>query len=289
MTDQTPAPAADGTLELLLDDLAFPESPRWHDGALWLSDMHDPRVLRVAPDGSHETIARFDAPVSGLGFLPDGTPLVVSMHDRRVLRLEPGGPVPHAELDGIASWHANDMHVDGRGRAYVGNYGDASVPPAPPRPASIALIDETGRARTAAEGLEFPNGMAITADGGTLLVAETRSVPPRITAFAIGPDGGLSNRRTWASLDGTAPDGVCLDAEGGLWVASPFTAEVVHLDRDGRITQRIATGHGAYSVALGGPSGHDLFVCTARDWVPAEAIRSRSGAVRRLRVAVPAA
>jgi sugar lactone lactonase YvrE len=273
--------------EVLAEGLTFPEGVRWHDGAVWFSDMHDQRVLRVPPDGSPETVAAVPEGPSGLGFLPDGTPLVVSQHDRRVMRIEDGKTREHADLSQLADWHCNDMFVDRQGRAYVGNYGDASAPPDPPHPTVLILVEPDGSARAVAEDLWFPNGIAVTPDGSTLIVAETRSVPGKLSAFDVGDDGSLSGRRTLAEFEGGFPDGLAVDAEGAVWVAFPFGDELVRVMAGGEIDQRLPFPS-PYAVALGGPGGRELFVATAPSWEPEEAARLRAGAVHRLEYEAPA-
>ena len=186
--------------ETLVDGLTFPEGVRWHDGALWFSDMHAARVQRLDPGAEPVTVAAVPECPSGLGFLPDGRPLVVSMHDRRLLRIEADGVAEHADLSALAPWHCNDMWVDEQGRAYVGNFGDGSAPPDPPTPTVLILVEPDGAARVVADDLWFPNGIVVSADGSTLIVAETRSVPGRLTAFSIAADGGLSERRTLTAV-----------------------------------------------------------------------------------------
>jgi sugar lactone lactonase YvrE len=275
------------TFETVAGGLTFPEAPRWHDGALWLSDMHAHTVLRVEPTGTLTAVAEVPGCPSGLGFLPDGRMLVVSMHDRRLMRLDPDGLREHADLSGLAPWHCNDMAVDANGRAYVGNFGDDSAPPAPPAPTVLIAVEPDGQARVVADELMFPNGIAVS--DGTLVVAETRSVPGRLSAFRILPDGGLADRRVLAEFGaGELPDGIVLDAAGGIWVAMPFSGEVVRVGPGGAVTERVKV-ESAYAVALGGPDGRDLFVCTAPSWVPDEAARLRGGAVLRTRVEIPAA
>jgi sugar lactone lactonase YvrE len=272
--------------ETLAEDLTFPEGVRWHDGALWFSDMHAHTVQRLEPGGAPEVVATVPECPSGLGFLPDGTPLVVSMHDRRLLRLDPDGPHEHADLSALAPWHTNDMHVDRHGRAYVGNFGDDSAPPDPPRPTCLLLVEPDGEARVVAEDLWFPNGIAVTPDGGTLIVAETRSVPGKLTAFTVADDGSLGDRRTFASFEGGFPDGIAIDAEGGVWVAFPFGDELVRVAPDGEVDRRLPFPS-PYAVALGGPGGRDLFVATAPTWVPEEAKKLRAGSIHRLAVEAP--
>jgi sugar lactone lactonase YvrE len=277
------------TFETVAGGLTFPEAPRWHDGALWLSDMHAHAVLRLEPTGTLTTMAEVPGCPSGLGFLPDGRLLVVSMHDRRVMRLDPDGLREHADLSGLAPWHCNDMAVDANGRAYVGNFGDDSAPPAPPAPTVLIAVEPGGQARVVADELMFPNGIAVSDGGKTLVVAETRSVPGRLSAFRILPDGGLADRRVLAEFGaGELPDGIVLDVAGGIWVAMPFSGEVVRVGPAGAVTERIKV-ESAYAVALGGPDGRDLFVCTAPSWVPEEATRLRGGAVMQTRVEIPAA
>ena len=196
--------------------LTFPEAPRWHDGALWVSDMHAHAVLRLEPSGTLTTVAEVPGCPSGLGFLPDGRMLVVSMHDRRVMRLDPDGLREHADLSGLAPWHCNDMAVDANGRAYVGNFGDDSAPPAPPAPTVLIAVEPDGQARVVADELMFPNGIAVSDGGETLVVAETRSVPGRTTSHQI-PNvmSFLPRRRASACKMRTsvAPD-------SGLWVVT---------------------------------------------------------------------
>lgn len=274
--------------DTIADGLTFPEGARWHDGALWFSDMHAHQVLRLEPGAEPEIVAEVPECPSGLGFLPDGRLLVVSMHDRRVLRLDPDGLHEHADLHELAPWHCNDMAVDALGRAYIGNFGDASAPPDPPAPTVLIAVEPSGQARIVAEALMFPNGIAVSDGGGTLIVAETRSVPGRLTAFTIGADGGLADRRVLTEFaEGELPDGLAVDADGGIWVAMPFSDEVVRVDAAGAVTERISIGS-PYAVALGGPDGRELFVCTAPSWRPEEAERLRGGAIKRIRVTIPA-
>lgn len=276
------------TPEVLLDGLAFPECPRWHDERLWFSDVYTGEVRCVDPStGSAEVVARVDGHASGLGFLPDGRLLVVAGTSRTVLRLESDGTlVEHADLSGIATWHLNDMFVDAGGRAYVGNYGDASSPPDPVRPAALALVEPDGSARVAADGLLFANGIAATNDGRTLIVAETRSVPGRLTAFTVADDGSLSDRRTLIEFGSSVfPDGIAIDPEDGVWVASPFDDRVLRVSADGEITDEVSVPN-PYAVALGGADGRDLFVCTSADWRPEVAVRERTGSIVRVRLGI---
>lgn len=262
------------TINTLHACLSFGEAPRWRGGdGLYLSDIHANRILRLAPDGALETVAAFDGPVSGLGWLPDGRLLVVSMHDRRLLRRDADGQFRvHADLSAIAAWHANDMVVDARGTAYVGNFGFSLTPREAPRPAKLAKVGVDGDVGVAAEELWFPNGAVITPDGGTLIVGE--SAARRLTAFSISPDGSLSDRRVWAQMpDGAFPDGICLDEEGAVWAASPPTREVLRLREGGEVLDRIQTEQMAIAPMLGGDDRRTLFVCTAESTDP-EACRA---------------
>ncbi len=277
------------TLKALAEGFAFPEGPRWHEGSLWFSDMYGLAVVRVELSGSSETVVEVPQQPSGLGWLPDGRMLVVSMEDRKLLRLDPGGLVEHADLSAVAPAHCNDMVVDRFGRAYVGNFGSEFRRGEPAAPARLALAYQDGRVAAVADDLRFANGMAISPDGLTLFVAESMATPPRLTAFDIGPEGQLTNRRVVAEFDTEAPDGICLDAEGAVWIASPATKEAARV-LDGRVVERVSTGkHGCYAVALGGPAGSTLFVCTSGTSIPEKARRRRTGRISVIEVDVPAA
>lgn len=270
---------------VLLDGLAFPEGPRWRDGRLWFSDMHQRRVMTVDLEGRAESVVEVEGWPSGLGWLPDGRLLVVSMTDRRLLRLDPGGLATVAELEDLASFHCNDMVVDREGRAYVGNFGFDLHAGAAPTTAELILVTPEGRTAVVADGLSFPNGTVLTPDGGTLIVGE--SFGARLTAFDVGADGLLSGRRVWASLEGAVPDGICLDAEGAVWLASPVSAEVLRVREGGEVTHRIPVSTQAFACMLGGPDGRTLFVCTAATSDPEAAAAERSGRIETARVDVP--
>jgi sugar lactone lactonase YvrE len=290
-----------GPPRLLLDGLHFGEGPRWHDGRLYLSDFYDHAVKAVTMDGEVTTIVEVPTQPSGLGWLPDGRMLVVSMVDRKVLRLEPDGLVEHADLSDIATFHCNDMVVDARGRAYVGNFGfdlDGFVAehglraalgePGPPR-ATLARVDPDGSVHEAASGLRFPNGVVITPDGSTMIVAETMG--RRLSAFDVAADGSLSNQRVWAAFDRRLPDGICLDAEGRVWVANPAAAECVLVAGQdggpGEVVEVVETDERCFACMLGGPDGRDLFMVTARTEEPELAAAERTGQVLVATVDVP--
>jgi sugar lactone lactonase YvrE len=274
--------------DVVLEGLAFPEGPRWHEGRLWFSDMHAHVVIALDPaSGKTEEIVEVRSDPSGLGWLPDGTLLVVSMTDRRVMRMDGGQLVEHADLSPWATFHCNDMVVDGRGRAYVGNFGFDLHTGAAPVPATMVRVDPDGSAQPAATELNFPNGTVITPDGRTLVVGE--SFAGRLTAFDVAEDGSLSNRRVWAQLEGAVPDGICLDEQGAIWVASPISNEVLRVREGGEVTQRFALDRGAFACMLGGDDRRTLFICTAASSDPQECIQQRSGRIESLRVDVPGA
>lgn len=271
--------------ETVVSGLAFPEGPRWHDGSLWFSDMHDNRVVRWTPGGEAETVVKLDDCPSGLGFLPDGRLLVAAMHARHVLRLDEDGLVVHADLSDIATWHVNDMLVDPAGRAYVGNFGDGTAPPEPVTPAHLAVVEPDGSVGVAASDLELPNGMVLLDDGRTLAIAETRALPPRITAFDVAPDGSLSGRRTLITLESEMPDGMAVDAADNIWFASPFTGELIRISPDGVVTSRIRCPRPPYACVLGGPTGETLYVCVSDSWLPEVCREQHTGAILAVEVA----
>ena len=273
---------------LLVDGLAFAEAPRWHLGELWFSDFYTHEVRRVDAQGQVHTVVDVPGQPSGLGWTPDGRLLVVSMLDHRLLRLDPGGLVEVADLSAFAGGPCNDMVVDAAGRAYVGNFGFDLLAKATPVPTVLVAVEPDGRAHGVAEDLLFPNGSVITPDGKTLVVAETFG--QRLTAFAIANDGSLSQRRVWADLPGLSPDGICLDAEGAIWVASPLSKEFVRVHEGGRISQRIPSGTGsAIACALGGPEGRSLFMVSGKVQPAEAALAQRCGRIEVMPVAVPAA
>lgn len=274
--------------EVLLDGLAFPEGPRWHEGRLWFSDMHADVVMTVDLDGRSERVVEVPEQPSGLGWLPDGRLLVVSMKDRRLLRLDDEGLVEVADLSEHATWHCNDMVVDEAGRAYVGNFGaeiHGGASGAPP-PAVLCRVDPDGEVHVAARGLSFPNGTVITPDGRTLIVGE--SFGPRLTAFDVDrATGDLSNRREWAPVSGAVPDGICLDAAGAIWLASPISHEVQRVAEGGEVLDRVRVESQAFACMLGGDDGRTLFVCTAAESDPARCRAQATGRIEVVRVDAP--
>ena len=251
----------------LLDGLVFPEGPRWHNDRLWFSDMHAHAIFTVDLAGTQERIANVPERPSGLGFLPNGRLLVVSMRDRRLLRLDPDVLREHANLTDVATGDLNDVVVDSRGRAYVGNFGFDYNAGAEFKSANIVMVQPDGAVRVVADDLLFPNGPVITPDGNTFIVAETFG--RRLTAFDIDADGGLSNRRVFAEFGAATPDGICMDSAGQIWVGSPSTEEFLRLREGGEVTGRIPTpGRWAVACAIGGPDDRTLFLLSAETSQP---------------------
>ncbi|MBS0505274.1 MAG: SMP-30/gluconolactonase/LRE family protein [Proteobacteria bacterium] len=257
---------------LLADGIDFGEGPRWRDGRLWFSDFYARAVKSVSLAGDIRTEFAIDDQPSGLGWMPDGSLLVVSMTKRQLLRRLPDGTMRvHADLSGVAEFHCNDMVVDLQGRAYVGNFGfdieaemrarGAAALMTEHATATIALVQADGSVSAAASGMSFPNGSVITPDGKTLIVGETLGA--RLTTFDIAPDGALSNRRIWAPTPACSPDGICLDAEGAIWVANAIAPQCIRLAKGGEVLEVIDTGEPCYACMLGGDDGRTLFMLTA--------------------------
>lgn len=263
----------------------FPECPRWHEGALWFTDVYAGQVVRLDIDsGESEIVAAVDGHPAGIGFLPDGRLIIAHGASRTLLRREADGSlVQHADLTDIATGSLNDMHVDASGRAYVGNYGDTSAPPAPPFPSKLALVLPDGTASAVADDMLFPNGCGLSADGRTLVVAETRATPGRLSAFAVAEDGTLSNRRTLVEFgEGVFPDGIAVAPDDSVWVASPFNNQLIHVSADGAILEEVEVPT-PYAVALAGPDRDVLIACSSPSWEPEIAMRDRAGAILRVR------
>lgn len=273
-------------LETILDGLAFPECPRWHGDSLYFSDMHDAKIWRLTPDGRSTKLFEVANYPAGLGWLPDGTLQVVSMRDRRLLRATASGLISFCDLSALAPGYTNDMVIDRQGRAYIGNFGFDLNSGAPPRPTHLIAIEPDGSARIEAEDLWFPNGMAITADGGTLIAAETFA--GRLTAFDIQADGSLTHRRVFARLDGIYADGICLDREGAVWVSCAEGFKTMRVAEGSRVLQEIAhPGRHSFACMLGGADRRDLYICTAEHHLPHRTVELRSGRIERARVDVP--
>jgi sugar lactone lactonase YvrE len=252
-------------LRTLMTGIVFGESPRWHDDRLWFSDWGAEELIAVDLDGDSEVVLPVHSFPFCIDWLPDGRLLIVSARERRLLRREPDGTLAtHADLSLVADpAPGNEIVVDARGNAYVNGGGFDFGAGEPFAPGIVALVTPDGAARQVADGIAFPNGMAITPDGSTLIVAE--SYGRRLTAFEIAADGGLSNRRVWADLGDGVPDGICIDAEGAVWYADVPNRRCVRVREGGEVLQTIDHDRGCFACMLGGPDGTTLFV-VAREW-----------------------
>jgi sugar lactone lactonase YvrE len=275
-------------VDLLLDGLGFAEGPRWHDDRLVFSDMGTKQVMAVDLDGKAEEVCVVENRPSGIGWLRTGEMLVVSQNDRRLLKLTADGLVEHADISSLASGACNDMVVDGRGNAYVGNPGyDMRNPPSPLPPAEVVLVRADGSAEVVDREVMFPNGSVVSPDNRTLIVGETMG--QRLTAFDIAEDGTLSNRRTYADMKGRAPDGIALDADGAVWVADANGHACVRVLEGGEITDVVDLGERhCFACALGGADRRTLFLLTGTGF-SGDAIRSRTGSILTTTVDVPGA
>jgi sugar lactone lactonase YvrE len=250
-------------LQTLMTGIAFGESPRWHDDRLWFSDWGAQEIIAVDLEGESEVIVRVPSFPFCIDFLPDGRLLIVSASDRLLLRREPDGPlVTHADLSTLSEHPWNDIVVDARGNAYIGNIG-FDFPEAQFAPGTLALVTPDGSARQVADGVAFPNGIVVTPDNSTLIVAE--SYANRLTAFDITADSNLSNQREWADLGGGVPDGICLDAEDAVWYGDVPNKRCVRVREGGEVLQTIDLDRGCFACMLGGPDGKTLFI-VAQEW-----------------------
>ena len=263
-------------MTILLDNLCFAEGPRWRNGRLWFSDMHDQCVCTVTPEGKKTTLLTLqDDEPSGLGWLPNGDLLVVSMRKRQLLRFDGKALTVHADLSALASHRCNDMVVDPLGRAYVGNFGFDLHTGEKPRSTVLIRVDPDGSAKIVDDGAFFPNGSVITADRRTLILAETFA--RALMAFDIDTTGDLSNKRIWAKLpEGAVPDGICLDAADGIWSASPTTNECIRQTQGGEVTHRIMLERGAFACMIGGDL---LYILTASSSDPTACRTNRDGRI----------
>ena len=279
--------------EVLIEGLTFTEGPRWHDGRLYFSDFFTHRVLAVDTKGNMETIVETPQQPSGLGWSPDGSMLIVSMNDQKLLSFSNGELSEVADLSQLATHFCNDMVVDKKGNAYVGNFGFDLHAGEPIKPTNLILVRPGEEPCEVAENVFFPNGTVITPDDKTLIVGETFA--SCLTAFDINEDGTLANRRVWADLrsieDGytPVPDGICLDAEGAIWVASPSTNDVIRVQEGGALLDKVEVDRGAFACMLGGENGNTLFISTANDSTEETCLKERSARIEVIDVDVPRA
>ncbi|MCG7956945.1 MAG: gluconokinase, GntK/IdnK-type [Candidatus Thiodiazotropha endolucinida] len=266
--------------QVALDQLMFPEAPRWRDNQLWFTDQHARQVVRLDLQGESHLVAELDDLPGGLGWLPDGRLLVVSMTKRRILALTDQKLTLYADLYALASFHCNDLLVDPQGRCYAGNFGFDLHGGEAQAPAELILVDRDAKPQLAAEQLIFPNGCALSPDGKTLLVAETFA--SRITAFTVSTDGSLSGRRVWADLNGAYPDGITLDSQQNLWVAAPNRSRLLLVKQGGEILREVIPVGDPYACMVGGAAGDTLFITSSETDNPEEARRLRSGRIETL-------
>ncbi len=279
-------------VQTLMTGIAFGESPRWHDDRLWFSDWGAQEVVAVDLEGNGEVMVRVDFPTFPMciDWLPDGRLLIVSGRDGLLVRREPDGSlVTHADLSGLAEkghpW--NEIVVDGRGNAYINNQG-FEFPGGEFAPGTIALLTPDGSARQVADGIAFPNGMAVTPDNSTLIVAE--SYGNKLTAFDIAGEGGLSDGRVWADLGDGVPDGICVDAEGAVWYADVPNKRCVRVGEGGEVLQTIDLDRGCFACMLGGADRRTLFL-VATEWRGTEHVAegARTGQVLTTEAPAPGA
>lgn len=270
---------------LFADDFIFLEAPRWHDSRLWVSDVFDHAVYALSLNGSRQKICDVPHRPSGLGFLPDGTLIVVSSKDRKLIGVNDDRIEEYADLSNITSGDVNDFAVDRHGRIYVGNFGYDYDIGEQKKLTDIHRVDPDGSICVAANGLEFPNGSVIINDGKTLVVAETWL--GRLTAFDIDTEGELSNRRVFAELGTREPDGICADADDAIWVACFNTGEFVRVLDGGTITDTIVFDGRGVSCILGGENGRQLFCTVYRGTLDELSAQKRNAAIFTVEVSVP--
>jgi sugar lactone lactonase YvrE len=275
-------------METLMTGISFGESPRWHDGRLWFSDWGAEQLIAVDLAGASEVVARVQSFPFSIDWLPDGRLLIVHGRDRLLLRREPDGSLAtHTDLSLLSDRGWNEIVVDGRGNAYVNGGGFDLMAGEEFAPGMIALVAPDGSARQVADGIAFPNGMAVTPDNSTLVVAE--SYASRLTAFDIAADGGLSNRRVWADVGKGVPDGICLDAEGAAWYADVPNRCCVRVKEGGEVLETIELDRGCFACMLGGPDRRTVFLIS-REWYGMDPAKGAgTGQVLTARAPVPGA
>lgn len=253
----------------LIGGIDFGEGPRWHNGRLWYSDFHQKTVYSVDLNGERSVEFTLDDQPSGLGWMPDGSMLVVSMVNRQVLRVSSDGVSVHADLSELATWHCNDMVVTSSGHAYVGNFGFDLDNRTEFCKTVIVHVTPEGDTSVGADGLSFPNGSVITPDEKTLIVGET--LGGCYTSFSINEDGSLSDPSLWAEVPGMFPDGCTMDAEETIWFADASTPRVVRVAKGGKILDEVETPQVPFACMLGGEDRKTLFILTADSSGPNQA------------------
>jgi sugar lactone lactonase YvrE len=265
MNNRENVAAAEREPRVLLQGLTIGESPRWHEGRLWVCNWGAAEVVAIDLDGSRQRM--LDAPTAipfCIDWQPDGDLLLVSGNEGRLVRQGADGALhPHADLRGISRGSWNEIVVDGRGNTYANGVGFDMMAGEPFAPGVVAQVAPDGTARLVADGMAFPNGMAVSPDNATLLVAE--SYANQLTAFDILADGDLNNRRVWADLGDGVPDGICIDAEGAVWYADVPNRRCVRVAEGGDVLETLTLDRGCFACMLGGPDGTTLFMLTA-EW-----------------------
>ena len=285
--------------QVIREGLSFGEGPRWHAGRLWYADFYRLGVFSMAPDGSNERLEHHvQNQPSGLGWLPNGDLLCVSATDHRVLRFGVEGPTTFADLSAYCGFWANDMVVAESGYSYVGNFGfdldsllaDVGVEgllSSPPPTTNLVVLNADGVVIQIVPDMAFPNGTVVTPDGATLIVAETMA--SRLSAFDVGADGTLTNRRVWAALEFVAPDGICLDTEGQIWVANALASQCLRVAEGGEVTAVVTTSQTSFACMLGGEDRRSLYVMSAPTSDRFTVASVTLGAIEMARVATPGA
>ncbi len=263
--------------KILIEGLSFPESPRWHEGNFWFTDQHAKRVYRLHLDGKLETIIETEDLPGGLGWLPDGSLLVVYMTRRQIMKWNGSELELYADLSRHASFHCNDMVIDEEGRIYAGNFGFDLHGGDEQTSAELLLIDKNRLISVESSEVVFPNGSVITPDKKHLIVAETFA--HRLTDFKLDGYGKIKSSRTWAELGDVTPDGICLDDAGMIWVASPGTHEVIRVKHGGSKVSFCNTRGTPYACMLGGEARKTLYICTSETDDPEKAIQLKSGRI----------
>ena len=271
--------------QILMTGITFGESPRWHDERLWLSDWGTQEVIAVDHEGRSEVIVRTPMSPFSIDWLPDGRLLITSGPDGLLLCREPDGSLAtHADLSGLSDHPWNEIVVDGRGNAYANNIG-FDFPGGEFAPGTVAVLTPAGLARQVADGVAFPNGMAVTPDNAMLIVAE--SYANRLTAFDIAADGSLSGQRVWADVGDGVPDGICIDAEGAVWYADVPNERCVRVREGGEVLQTVELDRGCFACMLGGTEGTTLFM-VAQEWSGMESAAGGERTGQLLTISAPA-